>query len=240
MYRTWYQLAPSLIAVVQAPAHKRQSLFGGPFPCHRPPFENEAAQAPVIQAVLIGKVEDVVGVRMYRRYVPDQFCEPRSTIDCDVCGQVCLVELGRIVECCAAHAAGLVRITKDPEDHRQIWQSRDLRIMNKVNRWRSVGLQLILAQDPLECRAGLDEGAGVHGRKSQHPVCGELKGGISGSFGSKLGLGRQTLHVLVVASDEMVDELAAQCREQGVHVVEFMAERVSPGKAVPSCGAVYP
>src|SRR5215217_8933082 len=29
----------------------------------------------------------------------------------------------------------------------------------------------------------------------------------------------------------MEDELAAQCCEQGVHVLEFMAERVSPGES---------
>src|SRR5439155_27196323 len=51
---------------------------------------------------------------------------------------------------------------------------------------------------------------------------------VPGALGGATRLGRQALHGAVVASYKMENELAAERGEQGVRVVKFFAERVSP------------
>ena len=71
-----------------------------------------------MQIVLIGQLDNCIGMGAHRRYVEEQLVKSCSAIDPNVRGQDRLIQLARIFECCCLPGPCLVGISKDPIDDR--------------------------------------------------------------------------------------------------------------------------
>ena len=125
--------------------------------------------------MLIGELNDFIGISADRREVEEQFAKTCPAIDPDVCGQNGLIQLARIFECRCLPGPGLVRKAKDPTDDRKIGERIKLRIMNVVHGRRAMPARVISAQDRLERGSGLFELPEIHAVITTWAVSRQLK-----------------------------------------------------------------